>query len=52
MTHTFVTPLDVVKCNMQANPGKFKGLLSGISTIASTEGASALFKGWVPTCIG
>jgi len=21
LTHTFVTPLDVVKCNMQAHPG-------------------------------
>ncbi|KAE8999145.1 Mitochondrial phosphate carrier protein 3 [Phytophthora rubi] len=52
LTHTGITPLDVVKCNMQVNPTKFNGLLPGIKTIASEEGASALFKGWAPTAIG
>jgi len=52
MTHTLVTPLDVVKCNMQVNPGKFKNLFNGFSGIMAEEGAIALFKGWQPTMIG
>jgi len=54
LTHTAVVPLDVVKCNMQVNPGKFKGLISGLSMVAAEEGrgAKGLLKGWVPTFIG
>ncbi|RMX65655.1 hypothetical protein DD238_006933 [Peronospora effusa] len=52
LTHTGITPLDVVKCNMQVNPAKYNGLLPGLKTIASEEGAGALFKGWAPTAIG
>lgn len=52
LTHTVITPLDVVKCNMQVNPAKYTGLIPGIRTIAAEEGASALFKGWAPTAVG
>lgn len=52
ITHTVITPLDVVKCNMQVDPGRFKSLPQGISLIAKTEGAGMLFKGWAPTAIG
>lgn len=52
VTHTLVTPLDVVKCNMQANPGKYRGLLHGFKEISASEGANALVKGWLPTCLG
>eukprot|EP00730_Choanoeca_flexa_P017653 TRINITY_DN8528_c0_g2_i1.p2 TRINITY_DN8528_c0_g2~~TRINITY_DN8528_c0_g2_i1.p2 ORF type:complete len:348 (+),score=92.31 TRINITY_DN8528_c0_g2_i1:78-1046(+) len=52
LTHTFITPLDVTKCNMQVNPGKYNGLLSGMRTIAAEEGAAGLLKGWAPTLIG
>lgn len=52
LTHTVITPLDVVKCNMQVNPLKYKTLPQGISTVVAEEGASALFKGWAPTAIG
>lgn len=52
LTHTAVTPLDVVKCNMQVNPKKYKGLVSGMRTVIAEEGASAVFKGWAPTAIG
>lgn len=52
MTHTLVTPLDVVKCNMQANPGRFTNVFSGFSGIAREEGMAALLKGWVPTALG
>jgi solute carrier family 25 phosphate transporter 3 len=27
LTHAGVTPLDVVKCNMQVNPSKYTGLV-------------------------
>lgn len=52
LTHTAVTPLDVAKCNMQANPEKYRGLLPSIRMIAAEEGSSALFKGWLPTLMG
>lgn len=52
LTHTAVTPLDVVKCNMQVNPGKFKGLVSGAKLIAAEEGAAGIWKGWAPTMVG
>jgi solute carrier family 25 phosphate transporter 3 len=52
LTHTIITPLDVTKCNMQVNPGKYTGLFSGMSKIAAEEGSMALFKGWAPTLIG
>jgi len=52
LTHALVTPMDVTKCNMQVNPAKYKGLVSGLKTIAAEEGASAVWKGWLPTLIG
>lgn len=52
MTHTAVTPLDVVKCNMQIDPKNFPGIGAGFSRIASTQGLAGLFKGWFPTLIG
>jgi len=51
-THTIICPLDVVKCNMQTNPAKFKGLIPGLKTIVSEEGAMAVWKGWFPTAVG
>jgi len=52
LTHTLICPLDVVKCNMQTNPAKFKGLIPGLKTLISEEGAGAVMKGWAPTLIG
>ncbi|KAH8103802.1 mitochondrial carrier protein [Cristinia sonorae] len=52
ITHAGITPLDVTKCNMQVNPGKFNGLLSGLKTIAAEEGSKGLWKGFGPTFIG
>jgi len=52
LTHTMVCPLDVVKCNMQTNPQKYKGLIVGMQTIIKEEGAMAVWKGWAPTLIG
>lgn len=52
ITHTGITPLDVVKCNMQVDPQKYRGLFSGIGTIIREGGRSAIVKGWAPTAIG
>ncbi|KAL3813952.1 hypothetical protein ACJIZ3_015220 [Penstemon smallii] len=45
-THLAITPLDVLKVNMQVNPMKYNGILSGFSTLCREEGASALWRGW------
>ena len=34
------------------NPGKYKGLISGMQLIMKEEGSSAIVKGWAPTLIG
>ncbi|GIL72776.1 hypothetical protein Vretimale_4479 [Volvox reticuliferus] len=52
LTHMGVTPLDVVKCNIQTNPAKYKGISNGFRVVVSEAGVAGLFKGWVPTLIG
>ncbi|KAI0683661.1 mitochondrial carrier protein [Cytidiella melzeri] len=52
VTHAGITPLDVTKCNMQVSPGKYKGLISGLRTIAAEEGSRGLWKGFGPTFVG
>lgn len=52
LTHTAVTPLDNVKCNMQVNPKQYPGLVSGFRVMAKEQGSMALWKGWAPTWIG
>jgi solute carrier family 25 phosphate transporter 3 len=52
VTHTAVCPLDIVKCNMQTDPSKFRGLFQGLGLVLKEEGALALTKGWLPTAIG
>ncbi|XP_075475384.1 mitochondrial phosphate carrier protein 1, mitochondrial isoform X2 [Primulina tabacum] len=46
VTHLSITPLDVLKVNMQVNPIKYSGILSGLTTLCREEGASALWRGW------
>lgn len=52
LTHTAVTPLDVVKCNMQTNPAKYPGIGAGFRMVAKEGGLAGLAKGWVPTLCG
>lgn len=52
LTHTAVTPLDVVKCNMQTNPAKYPGIAAGFGVTAREGGARGLVRGWVPTLLG
>lgn len=52
LTHTAVTPLDVVKCNMQIDPVKYKSIPTGFSLTVKEGGAVGLVRGWGPTLIG
>ncbi|KJE93245.1 inorganic phosphate carrier protein [Capsaspora owczarzaki ATCC 30864] len=52
LTHTFVVPLDLVKCRMQVDPVKYKSIGSGFSLTIKEEGLRGLAKGWAPTFIG
>lgn len=51
-THTGVTPLDVVKCNMQINPAKYKNISSGFGVLFKEQGIKGFYKGWAPTLVG
>jgi len=62
LTHTAVTPLDLVKCNVQANPKVFPSTTVGFSKIYGgapdalamgfRSGMSGILKGWGPTLAG
>uniref|UniRef100_A0A0N4ZB83 Phosphate carrier protein, mitochondrial n=1 Tax=Parastrongyloides trichosuri TaxID=131310 RepID=A0A0N4ZB83_PARTI len=52
VTHTAIVPLDLVKCRIQVNPEKYKGIVSGFKTTIAEEGGRALAKGWAPTLYG
>jgi solute carrier family 25 phosphate transporter 3 len=52
LTHTAVTPLDVVKCNMQTNPAKYPSIGTGFSVVLKEQGAAGLMRGWLPTLLG
>ncbi|KAA8892845.1 mitochondrial phosphate carrier protein [Sphaerosporella brunnea] len=52
VTHTAVTPLDLVKCRRQVDPSLYKGNFQAWSTIARTEGLRGIFTGWSPTFFG
>lgn len=52
ITHTAVTPLDLVKCRLQVNKEKYKNLGTGFKVTIAEGGAAGLFLGWAPTCIG
>ncbi|XVF44692.1 hypothetical protein PTKIN_Ptkin02bG0144500 [Pterospermum kingtungense] len=45
-THLAVTPLDVLKVNMQVNPIKYSSISSGFSTLWREQGPSSLWRGW------
>ncbi|KMT10906.1 hypothetical protein BVRB_5g113190 [Beta vulgaris subsp. vulgaris] len=52
LTHTAVTPMDLVKCNMQIDPAKYKNITSGFGVLIKEQGFKGLFKGWAPTFFG
>ncbi|KAJ9153267.1 hypothetical protein P3X46_026723 [Hevea brasiliensis] len=45
-THLAITPLDVLKVNMQVNPIKYNSILAGFSTLWKEQGPSSLWRGW------
>ena len=45
-------PFDTVKVRMQTNPAAFPSVMSTSSSILANEGATALWKGAVPTALG
>lgn len=51
-THTFVVPLDLVKCRLQVDQAKYKNLVHGFKVTVAEEGARGLAKGWFPTLLG
>ncbi|EFO28242.2 phosphate carrier protein [Loa loa] len=51
-THTAIVPLDLIKCRIQVNPEKYKGIIQGFRTTIREEGFRALGKGWAPTLVG
>ncbi|KAK7336145.1 hypothetical protein VNO77_16678 [Canavalia gladiata] len=52
LTHMAVTPLDLVKCNMQIDPAKYKSISSGFGILLKEQGFRGFFRGWVPTLLG
>jgi len=52
ITHTMITPLDLVKCRLQVDSAKYKNLGHGFKVTVAEEGARGLFRGWAPTAIG
>jgi len=52
LTHTGIVPLDLVKCRIQVDPAKYKGIVNGFKVSVAEEGARGLAKGWAPTAIG
>ncbi|KAL0909336.1 hypothetical protein M5K25_020193 [Dendrobium thyrsiflorum] len=52
ITHTAVTPLDVLKCNMQIDSAKYKSISSGFGVLLKEQGVKGFFKGWAPTLLG
>lgn len=51
-THTSVTPLDVVKCNMQIDSKRYSSIGTGFKITLAEGGISNLLRGWAPTFIG
>lgn len=52
LTHTAVTPMDVVKCNMQIAPKKYTSISGSFKTVVKEEGLRGLYHGWAPTFFG
>ncbi|XP_049871765.1 phosphate carrier protein, mitochondrial-like [Pectinophora gossypiella] len=52
LTHTFVTPLDLVKCRLQVDPKKYGSLFKGFAVSYNDGGLKNLVRGWAPTLIG
>jgi solute carrier family 25 phosphate transporter 3 len=52
LTHTAVTPLDLIKCRRQVDAKLYKSNLEAFSKIRAVEGMRGVFTGWSPTFFG
>jgi len=52
ITHTAVTPLDLVKCRLQVDKEKYKSIGNGFKVTLAEGGTKGLVLGWAPTAIG
>lgn len=52
ITHTALTPLDMVKCRIQTNPAKYKNIFNGFRVSVADDGIRGIARGWAPTAIG
>jgi len=52
LTHTAVVPLDLVKCRIQVDPGKYGNIFKGFKITVAEDGMRELAKGWAPTFFG
>ncbi|CAD6189668.1 unnamed protein product [Caenorhabditis auriculariae] len=51
-THLAITPLDLIKCRMQTNPGKYSGIAQTAKLTVEQDGLKGLARGWAPTALG
>ncbi|KAL5214124.1 hypothetical protein ABZP36_003276 [Zizania latifolia] len=52
LTHLALTSLDLVKCNMQVDPCKYRDISSGFGVLLQEQGLGGFFKGWMATLVG
>lgn len=52
LTHTAVTPLDLVKCRRQVDSKMYRGNFEAWGKIGRAEGFRGIFTGWSPTFFG
>mmetsp|Transcript_25127 Transcript_25127/g.55099 ORF Transcript_25127/g.55099 Transcript_25127/m.55099 type:complete len:351 (-) Transcript_25127:403-1455(-) len=46
-----LTPLDYIKCSMQAHPKRFSSFSSGLAFVYTKQGLSGLYRGFTPTVL-
>ncbi|KAL3492517.1 mitochondrial carrier domain-containing protein [Aspergillus germanicus] len=52
LTHTAVTPLDLIKCRRQVDSALYKSNMDAFRKIRTAEGIRGVFTGWSPTFFG
>ncbi|KAL2610290.1 hypothetical protein R1flu_028863 [Riccia fluitans] len=50
--HFLITPFDMLKVNMQANPVKYRNIWSGLGTVWREQGLPGLWRGWGGKLLG
>lgn len=51
-THLAITPLDVLKVNMQVHPIKYQSISTSFTTLLREQGPSAFWRGWTGKFFG